>query len=251
MLGEVLEKPVAHRGLHNRDAGIIENSPTAFRLAAEQNYAIECDLQLSGDDIPMVIHDGTLDRVTGQKGEIHKLSAGQIGRIRLEGSATGDTTLRFSELLKLVGGRVALAVELKPQTDGRNAKLAETAVSVLRTYQGPIAFISFNPELLTLARKYGFKGPTGIIVKRFVSEVSRNHLTAWQRFLMRHMLHYPKTRFNFIDCDHKALDLPAVRLFRRMGFPLATWTIKSQAETDAALKHCDQITFEGFIPKSG
>lgn len=251
MLKEVLEKPVAHRGLHNRDAGVIENSPTAFRLAAEQGYAIECDLQLSGDDVPMVIHDGTLDRVTGQKGEIHKLSAGQIGQIKLQGSATADTTLRFHELLKLVNGRVALAVELKPQTDGRNAELAETAVDVLKTYQGPIAFISFSPELLTLARKYGFKGPTGIIVERFVSEMAQNHLTPWQRFLMRHMLHYPKTRFDFVDCDHKALDLPAVRLFRRMGFPLAAWTIKSQVEADAALKQCDQIAFEGFIPKSG
>jgi hypothetical protein len=40
-----------------------------------------------------------------------------------------------------------------------------------------------------------------------------------------------------------------VRLFRALGFPTATWTIKSQQEADIALKSCDQITFEGFIPK--
>lgn len=250
-LREVMSRPVAHRGLHDLPNGVAENSATAFNRAAEMNLAIECDLQLSGDGVPMVIHDSTLDRVTDQSGKVSALSAGQIGRIPLSGSSSKDCTLTFPQLLALIDSRVAIAVELKPQpSDAQDAEMAEAAVAALKTYQGPVAFISFSPNLLKLVRLYGYRGPLGIIVERFVSELAQEHLSPWQRFSMRHLLHYPFTRFDFIDCDHKALDLPAVRLFHFLGFPLAAWTITNQAEADKALKHCDQIAFEGFIPQS-
>lgn len=250
-LREVMSRPVAHRGLHDLPNGVAENSAKAFQRAIERNLAIECDLQLSGDGVPMVIHDSTLDRVTDQPGKVSALSAGQIGRIPLAGSAEKDCALTFSQLLELIDSRVAIAVELKPQsTDEKDAEMAKAAVAALNAYHGPLAFISFSPNLLKLVRRYGYKGPLGIIVERFVSELAQEHLNPWQRFSMRHLLHYPFTRFDFIDCDHKALDLPAVRLFHFLGFPLAAWTITSQAEADEALKHCDQIAFEGFIPRS-
>lgn len=248
MLHDVLKLPIAHRGLHNLEKGVAENSLSAFRLAVEGNFAIECDLQLSSDNVPMVIHDDTIDRVTGKPGKICEMSAEQIADIALLGSTNDDHTLRFPQLLEEIKGHVALAVELKSQNDGRNAKLAEMAVRALQTYKGPLTFISFNPALLTEVRKYGFKGPLGIITERFDGEVAKSHLTPWQRFSMRHLLHYPRTRFDFVDCGHRSLDLPAVRLFRALGFPLAAWTIKSQQEADDALKQCDQIAFEGFIP---
>ena len=47
-------RPVAHRGLHDAAAGIIENTPSAFAAAVAANYAIECDIQLSADGEAMV-----------------------------------------------------------------------------------------------------------------------------------------------------------------------------------------------------
>ena len=247
---EVMERPIAHRGLHDSGNGIIENSPSAFKAAIEAGYAIECDLQLTADEIPIVIHDGTLDRVTEQSGRVRDISAGQATKIKLAGSKKPDRILSFADLLKLVDSRVAIAIELKPQVDGLNRKLAETAVEALKNYHGPIAFISFAPELLVHVKECGFKGPTGIIIERFVSEEAQDHLNWFQRFSMRHLLHYPRTRFDFVDCDQNALDMPAVRLFHALGFPLAAWTIRSQEQADQALKHSDQYAFEGFIPAS-
>ena len=43
----LIARPVAHRGLHDAAAGIIENTPSAFAAAIAAHYAIECDLQLS------------------------------------------------------------------------------------------------------------------------------------------------------------------------------------------------------------
>src|SRR4051812_40063202 len=57
-------RPIAHRGLHNAQAGVIENTASAFQAAIERGYAIETDLQISADGEAMVHHDDALGRLT-------------------------------------------------------------------------------------------------------------------------------------------------------------------------------------------
>ena len=57
---------IAHRG-----AGKLapENTLAAFRLGASYGYrAFECDVKLSADDVPFLLHDATLERTTGEPG---------------------------------------------------------------------------------------------------------------------------------------------------------------------------------------
>ncbi len=57
---------VAHRG-----AGKLapENTLAAFRLGARHGYRMfECDVKLSQDDVPFLMHDATLDRTTSGRG---------------------------------------------------------------------------------------------------------------------------------------------------------------------------------------
>ena len=57
---------IAHRG-----AGKLapENTMAAFRLGASHGYrAFECDVKLSADGVPFLLHDSTLDRTTGAQG---------------------------------------------------------------------------------------------------------------------------------------------------------------------------------------
>ncbi|MEX0861056.1 MAG: glycerophosphodiester phosphodiesterase, partial [Cucumibacter sp.] len=42
-LSEIFARPIAHRGLHDRALGIVENTSSALRRAIEQGFAIECD----------------------------------------------------------------------------------------------------------------------------------------------------------------------------------------------------------------
>ena len=65
-----LARPIAHRGLHDRAVGVIENSPAAFAAAIAAGYGIELDLQLSRDGVAMVFHDDSLDRLTGETGPV-------------------------------------------------------------------------------------------------------------------------------------------------------------------------------------
>ena len=55
-------RPIAHRGLHDGNRKIAENSMAAFRAAMEAGYAIECDIHIAADGVPVVFHDGDLVR---------------------------------------------------------------------------------------------------------------------------------------------------------------------------------------------
>ena len=72
--GWLTERPIAHRGLHDQAAGIVENSLSAARAAIEAGFAIECDVQLSADGEAMVFHDFTLERLTGATGRLDEIA---------------------------------------------------------------------------------------------------------------------------------------------------------------------------------
>ncbi len=63
-----LQRPIAHRGLHDAAKGIVENSASAVSAAMGKGFAIEVDLQCAADDMPIVFHDDTLDRLTLETG---------------------------------------------------------------------------------------------------------------------------------------------------------------------------------------
>src|SRR5712691_7403493 len=83
----LIARPVAHRGLHDANAGIIENTPSAFAAAIAANYAIECDLQLSADGEAMVHHDDTLGRLTEGSGRLDAMTAADLKRVPFRASA--------------------------------------------------------------------------------------------------------------------------------------------------------------------
>ena len=64
-LGWLTARPIAHRGYHDRAAGRIENTASAFAAAIDRNFSIECDLRLTADEEVIVFHDETLDRMMG------------------------------------------------------------------------------------------------------------------------------------------------------------------------------------------
>ena len=247
----IFDIPIAHRGLHDRAAGVIENSRSAFQRAIDKGFSIECDLQLTRDGVPMVYHDDRLERLTGLKGYVRDISSDELLTTPLLGSAAGDCPQTFGQLLEQVAGRVLLQVELKRQTREKTKPLAALAVANLGRYNGPIVFESFDPHLLTAARAAGFTGQLGIITERYTGQgEDYEALKPTDRFALRHLLHWPLTRFDFLSVDKGALDLPAVRLFRWLGKPVTSWTIRSAAEAETALAKADQIVFEGFLPQS-
>jgi glycerophosphoryl diester phosphodiesterase len=243
------ERPIAHRGLHDRANGIIENTRAAFEAAIEKNYAIECDVQLSSDGVPYIFHDDNLERLTGVTGRSDELPIAEVQRLVLTGSSENATPQRFTEFLEQIAGRTQLQIELKKQADAtRTVKLATEVAAALRDYRGPFTIESFDPRLLVALRNAGVTAPLGIITYAYDEPTWDTQVSGWRKFVLRHLLHWPWTRFDFISCRNLSLYLPMVRFLHARGMEVTAWTITSEQAARAALRASDQIVFEEFLP---
>jgi glycerophosphoryl diester phosphodiesterase len=245
----LFDRPIAHRGLHDRSKGVIENSRSAFAAALERGYAIECDVQLSSDGVPFLFHDDDFDRLTEATGRSDARPIADVIKLTLKGSATADVPPLFTEFLSQVAGRTQLQIELKQQRDAVATKtLASAVATALKGYAGPYTLESFDPNLLIALRREGVTAPLGIITYGYDEPTWDTKVTGWQKFVLRHLLHWPLTRFSFISCRNVSLYLPAVRFFRARGMEVTAWTITSEQAAVASKRGADQIVFEGFLP---
>ena len=121
----------AHRGLHNSDAGVPENSLLAFRKAVEQGYGAELDVHLSKDGRLVVIHDESLLRTAGVKRKVSECTTKELRSYFLE--ETGEPIPFLEEVLPLFAGKTPLVIELKPHAKN-HAALAEATCKLLDQY---------------------------------------------------------------------------------------------------------------------
>ena len=157
-------RPIAHRGLHDAAAGVIENTASAFSAAIAGGYGIETDLQISADGEAMVHHDDALGRLTEGSARLADMTAAEIKAVRFKASA--DRILTLGELCDLVAGRATLVIELKSRFDG-DRRLVQRAAAVLASYAGPVAVMSFDPALIEAAAAQSRPACTrGIVAER-------------------------------------------------------------------------------------
>jgi glycerophosphoryl diester phosphodiesterase len=209
----------AHRGLHGE--GIPENSMAAFRAAIAAGAGIECDVQLSADDVPIVFHDTDLSRLCGESGQVVRLSAATLAGKRLGG--TGETIPRLADLLMIAAGKVPLLVELK--TDGNAARLAEAVSRTLGARPGPVAVMSFDPRVAAwlarhrpdVRRGLVIGGDEGVAKRWFKAMLARPHFLALDQALLR----------------------PG-----RRRLPTYSWTIRTRADRAAASALADALIWE-------
>jgi glycerophosphoryl diester phosphodiesterase len=237
--------PIAHRGLHDATARVIENTPSAFRAAIEAGYGIECDVQLTRDGEAVVHHDDALGRLTEGDKALAQLSAAEVRGVRFRNSS--DRILTLGELCDLVGGRTALLVEIKSRFDG-DLRLTKRVADVLGAYKGPAAAMSFDPAVLQHLREIAPALPRGIVAERYYSHPEWKGLTGAQKRQLAFLLHAPKTRPHFVAYSVKDLPSPAPWLARAFGLPLLTWTVRTPDDRRTAAAYADQMIFEGFRP---
>jgi glycerophosphoryl diester phosphodiesterase len=239
-------RPVAHRGLHDAAAGVIENTASAFEDAIAGNFAIECDVRLSADGEAMVHHDHALGRLTDGEGPLRAKTAAELQAIAFH--ATADRMLTLGDLCDLTYGRVPLVIEIKSLFDGERG-LVERAVEVLRGYPGPAALMSFDPDVVAAVRETGPALARGIVAKRHYSHAEWAPLSAAQKRSMAHLLHMTRTRPHFVAYHVKDLPAPAPLAARYLfGLPLLTWTVRTPQDRENAARWASQMIFEGFRP---
>ena len=150
---------IAHRG-----AGKLapENTLAAFRLGAAHGYrAFECDVKLSADGVPFLLHDATLERTTsgqGTAGDLPWAALSQLdaGSWHSRGHA-GEPLPTLAGLARFIlANQLQLNIEIKP-TPGQEALtgrvVGEQAAQLWAGQAVPPLFSSFRPEALQGARE--------------------------------------------------------------------------------------------------
>lgn len=239
--------PIAHRGLHDRAAGTVENSRAAFEAAIAAGYGIEMDVQRSADGEAMVFHDYEMLRLTDEPGLIHDYTAAQLGRIALLGADEPVPTL--AEVLALVAGRAPLLVEVKDQDGALGpdvGPLEARVAALLEGYPGEVALMSFNPHSVAALARGAPDRPRGLTTCAF--EDADWSLPDYRRAELAALADAERTGAAFVSHDRRDLANPALARLKAEGLAVLTWTIRSPVEEAAARTVADNITFEGYRP---
>ncbi|ATN34228.1 glycerophosphodiester phosphodiesterase [Rhizobium sp. ACO-34A] len=231
----IKERPVAHRGYHDMNKQVWENTLSAFSRAVDAGFAIECDIQLSSDSVPMVFHDHDLQRLCGLKGEVRERTAGELGMLSIGGTADRIPTLR--QMLALVKGRVPLVIELKGINAEEDDGLAEAVLDVLEGYEGKVALMSFDHWLLKDLKSLECPYAVGLTAEGADPEQFFVHDEAMQLGL------------DFVSYCAPHLPNSFVTALREKGIPVITWTVRDEMMREHTYKYADQMTFEGFDPR--
>jgi glycerophosphoryl diester phosphodiesterase len=126
---------VGHRGAMGHAP---ENTLASYELAVSMGVdMVECDVHLSADGVPVVLHDHTLDRTTNGKGLVCEHTAAELQALDAgswrDPQFAGQRLPTLDGLLAWCRGRVPLSIELKNGPvfyDG----LAEAIVDLVRKH---------------------------------------------------------------------------------------------------------------------
>jgi glycerophosphoryl diester phosphodiesterase len=239
-------RPVAHRGLHDRPRGIIENMPGAVNAAIAGNFSLEVDIQLSADGEAMVHHDDVLGRLTDGAGALRGLSAAELKTVPFKD--TPERMMSLGDLCALVAGRVPLVIEVKSHFDG-DRQLVKRMSQVLAAYRGPAVGMSFDPDQVMALRELMPQLPRGIVAERHYTETDWPGASPAQRRDMTHLRHAFRTQPHFVA--YWVNELPAMAPWithHLFGLPLLTWTVRTPEQRERAARYADQMIFEGFVP---
>ncbi len=239
-LSWLVSRPITHRGLHNSTR--VENTSSAFSAAIENNYAIECDLQLSADGEALVFHDDTVDRLLEGRGAVNQFTTRLIKNMSFK--LGSDRVQTLAELVEQVAGRATLVIELKTLWDN-NLLLAQRTLEVLQGYDGPHALMSYDPALIMHVASNSPATIRGMIGERSAIDTYRT-LPFAQNLSLRRMTHLPQTKPHFISYYFKDLQCQPVAHFRAAGNPVITFTIRNRQQEADARRYCDQVTFQDY-----
>ncbi|MBO5178900.1 MAG: glycerophosphodiester phosphodiesterase [Clostridia bacterium] len=231
----LIKNLIAHRGYHDDEKGIPENSMKAFAEAIKNNYIIELDVHLLKDSEVAVFHDDNLKRMTDINKKIKDCTYSEISKLNLK--QTEEKIPLLKEVLKLVDGKVSIIIELK--TDLRCRKLEKEVIKILKQYNGEYAVKSFNP----LAVNYFRKHSPSTIRGQLASDFKNDKMFILKKIFLKHMLFNFISKPDFISYDIRALPSKKIQKLREKQLILG-WTVRSSEDMEKAKKYCDNMIFE-------
>lgn len=217
---------IAHRGAGKLAA---ENTLAAFKLGAKNGYRMfECDVKLSADGVPFLLHDDTLERTTDGHGvaslqtwqTLQKLDAG-----RWHSSPYTGEPLPSLETIAAwcIANDFDLNIEIKPTT-GADVQTGEVvAWHAARLWQNmarkPL-LTSFRPAALQAAQKAAPSLPRGLLLHEL-----------WTGWLETGLM----LGCQAMVCNHQLWDSSSMTQAKSAGFKTLSYTVNDEVEVQRLL----------------
>ena len=229
--GEV--NATAHRGYSFRAP---ENTLSAYRLASQYGFInAECDVKFTKDNIPVLLHDDTIDRTSNGTGNLKDLTFDEVRKYDFGSWKSkefiGEKIPTFDEFMKLCKELDLHAyIEIKETI---TAERAQILIDIVDKYSllGNVTWIAFGLNDLKLIKDIDDAARLGYTQSKLDSSVINGANTL-------------KTRYNevFINVSHTSLNETNVKLCKDSGFPLEVWTVDSIKDLKAVDSYVTGIT---------
>ncbi|MEK4553936.1 glycerophosphodiester phosphodiesterase [Jeotgalicoccus sp. FSL K6-3177] len=219
---------IAHRGASGYAP---ENTLAAFDKAVEmQADYIEIDVQLSKDDLPVVIHDDTLDRTTNGTGnvsaytleELRSLDAGSW----FDKKYAGEKIPSLNEVLEMYGEKINILIELKsPELyPGVEEKVAEALAKYKLDTSNNIVIQSFNHPSVIKSAELLPEITHGVLAGENYKNVTDQQLQEFAAYA------------EYFNPNLKIVSSELVDNVHQAGMKISPYTIKTKAEAERIYK---------------
>lgn len=211
---------VGHRG----SAYAVENTLEAMQYAidAGADYT-EVDVLLSKDNVPMVVHDANLQRLSGQDVNVYDLTAAQLGEITLEQNGQRGRIPTLEEAVAYCEGKILLAVEYKLHGH-EQVDLVDAVMDVIAQspYQKNGIFLSLDYGLVSEMRQSYPDYRTGYCVYGNVGQLNTQSLLDMD--------------IDFLLVEEWMVSPELVQACRKAWLPVYVWTVNDTQSMEKYLK---------------
>ena len=215
---------IAHRG-----AGKIapENTLAAFRVGASFGYRMfECDVKLSSDGVPFLLHDDTLARTSNGQGVAGNMPWEALSRLDCGAwhsrAYAGEALPTFDAIATYcLANHLMLNIELKPTEGGAAIEritgevVAARAQELWATTDIKPLLSSFKPESLAGAKKAAPKLPRGLLLDEL-----------WCDWLETAI----DLKCVAVICNYKLWDAKTVAAVKAQGMRCLSYTVNDEKE---------------------
>jgi glycerophosphoryl diester phosphodiesterase len=207
-----------------------ENTIAAFDLALKQKAdGFELDTMLTADNIPVVIHDHTVDRTTNGTGKVAHLTARQIRELdageKFSANYSGEKIPLLEEVFSLYKGKSLINVELKNIPHKSNS-LVEIVYSLAKKMGvlDQLIFSSFFSTNLRELNRYHPKAHVALLC-----------IGGWEGFLQRSIL-YLSLSPNYIHPYYKDCSEKYIKKQLNMNRKINAWTVNKKEDMTELIK---------------
>lgn len=212
-------KAINHRG-YNTIAP--ENTLPAYILSAKKGFKyVETDVSFTSDNVPVLLHDATIDRTSNGTGNISEMTFAEVRQYDFGSWKSADyagTLIPSLEEFLILCRNLGLHpyIELKSAATYSAAQI-QKIVDMVDSYgmKGDVSYISFSKAYLVYVKNYDSKARLGYVV----SNVSSTKITDAIEL---------RTGENEVFIDSGRLTAEDVDLCKADHIPMEVWTIDNK-----------------------